>query len=714
MNKTEVWKNASEIYAEISELSPQAALAYVNELQNITQDVRKAVITLISAGSQASAYFHDNISPSFDFGINNQPKYQTGQQLDEYELLEELGQGGMSQVFKAQRVDADVQTFVAIKIFSPRDSNPELLKHFINEQNFLAELSHPFIIKMFHGGMTKEGIAYLVMELVEDAQAIDVFCQKNKSSTKQKIRLIKKCASALAYSHANLIIHRDLKPDNILINAYKQPKVVDFGIAKLINKDISGKKTTIMALTPSYAAPEQINSQNISVKTDIFSLAVVAFDLLLDDNPLPKDRLLKSCANDEEFIDNNLKKLTCDKDLKNILRKALAINPDKRYDNMQSFADDLHNWLQGNPVIATSQSRLYRIRKFITKHSALSASVLTFFVFLIIASILGYKQYQQIKHEATKAAQVKQILLDAYAQTNPDFAKGRSITAKDILDYTAKTLKDKNLDSDTKFELLQTIGIAYGQIGKPQQAADYLSQSLKIKPDDEKSIVHNILYLNMAEKWHELEPLLQSVDVESMQDAKQKTLMYHVMAKIASRQSKFEQAHSYINKAIELDSKHNNKKAVIASKRLMAELYFKQSKPQKAIELLEKILENKQAIDSVSLVLGLQSDLATMYVDIGKYDKAEKQWLEVLQLQKKILGDDHLEIAHSLLQYAGTLRYLGKSKQAKEAIEQAHAINVKNFGTNSMQAASSLNPLAIMSYQTGDFKKAIELMTKTV
>ncbi len=469
-----------------------------------------------------------------------------------------------------------------------------------------------------------------------------------------------------------------------------------------------------MALTPSYAAPEQINSQAITVKTDIFSLAVVAVDILLEKNPLPKDRLLKSCANDEEYIDNNLKKLKVDKDLKNILHKALSFNPNNRYDSMQSFADDLNNWLLGNPVLATSQSTLYHFKKFITKHSALSASVATFVVFLLAASFIGINQYRQIKLEAQKAKQVKQILLNAYSQTNPDYANGKTITAEDILNSTATSIENKPLNDEIKFELLQTIGIAYGQIGKPQVAADYLNKSLQIKPEDEKSLANQIMFLNGAENWQALNPLLSQIKVEHMVNESARAQIYRVIAKTESRQSHFKNAIVNINKAIKLDTKNHNDIGVLFAQRLLAELYFKQSEPQKGIDLLEKILKDKKSIKSTQLVLGLQSDLATLYGDIGQYQKAEKQWQEVLPVKRKILGNNHPELAVSLLQYFGVLRYLGKLPQATDAVTEANEIYVKNFGEFSIQAASSLNSLAIMSYQNGDFGNAIKQMSKAV
>jgi serine/threonine-protein kinase len=713
-NKTKVWKKASEIYAEISELSPQQALAHVYGIENITVDVREAIITLINAGSQASQYYVDNISQGFNFGFNNAQNYSVGQQLDEYELLEEIGHGGMSQVFKAKRINSEQQTQVAIKIFAPKNNSNELLNHFLNEQKILAELSHPNIVKMLHSGKTDDNITYLVMELIEDAQPLDLFCEQNKLSTNKKIKYITQCAQALSYSHANLIIHRDLKPDNILINKDKELKIVDFGIAKLINNDLLGNKTTIMALTPSYAAPEQINSGSISIKTDIFSLAVVALDLLTKENPLPKDRLIKSCANDEHHIDALLKSLKIDKDLKNILNKALEQEPDKRYSSMQSFADDLNNYLTSNPVNATAQSFFYRIQKFAKRRSALFATMVSFLAFMIIGSIVGYKQYQQIKIEAQKANQVKQFMLDAYAQTNPDYAKGSVVTAEDILNSTSNKLSTSQLDNAVKFELLQTIGIAYGQIGQPQKAVDFLGKSLEIEPNNSTSIAYQAQYLSNSENWQALNKILNNTEIETIESNIDKSILYRVLAKTQAKESKFEQAIASLNKAIALNINNLNSKEKLLSQRLMAEFLYLQSKPKQGIKLLENLLKEPKLDKTSSLGMGIRSDLNTLYTDIGELKKAQEGWEILTKQQRQILGDTHPELAKSLMQYSGVSRYQGNINLALKQVQEALAINIKAFGEDSINTAVSLNSLAVIKYQTGDFPKAIEYMYRAV
>lgn len=714
-NKTQVWKQASEVYAEISELSAKQALAHVYGINNITADVKEAIITLINAGSQASQYFQDNITPHFDFGFNSENQFKIGQQLDEYELIGKLGQGGMSQVFQAKRINSDQQTHVAIKIFAPRNNSQELLNHFTNEQRILVDLQHKNIVKMLHGGKTDSDITYLVMELISGALPINKYCIDNKISLRNKIKYIAQCADALSYSHANLIIHRDLKPENILIGDNNELKIVDFGIAKLINNDIYGDKTTIMALTPNFAAPEQINSEKITVKTDIFSLAAVALDLLIKGSPLPKDRLLKSCANDEYHIDMTFKNIIIDKDLKNILQKAISHLPDIRYSSMQNFCDDLNNWLDNKPVNATSQSLYYRIKKFAQRRSALFATMLSFVVFLSIASIVSYVQYRQIKLEAAKAQVVKQFMLDSFKSTNPNSHKGIEISAKDLLEASAQKLSnDTQLDTQIRFELLQTLGLAYGAIGAAEQAVDLLKQSLLIKPEDSQSLSNLAMYLFDIVDAQTHDEFLDSIDIEKLDSNTDKVRVLRVQAKIFARNSDFGNAMKVLNKALDLNRLDKDKTEELFSMRLLAEFYYLQSQPQKGIELLKLSLAQVNNDTPLTLILGMKSDLGTLYNDIGEYNLALTELLQSITQIRNILGNENLELSKVLSQIAGTYRKLGKMDKAQIAANESYQINLEVFGENNINTATSLNMLAVMKYQTGEIAVAITYMQKAI
>jgi serine/threonine-protein kinase len=708
--QTAIWKQAIEIYQHISELSIPEAIKHVDSIHNLSYEIRQAVITLVNSGNQASQYIEKNFSPQLLQQSEQPLKYKSGDSLSEYQLIEELGRGGMSYVFKAKRLDVEQQKFVAIKIFSPKNYSPQLLEHFIAEQSILSELSHSNIVDMLHGGKTEDGTTYLVMELIAEALPINQFCKNKKSSVSQKIAYILQCAKALVYSHANLIIHRDLKPDNILIDKQGRLKLVDFGIAKLINKDISGNKTTIMALTPSYAAPEQINAEKISIKTDIFSLAVVAVELLIGEKFLPDDRLIKSCEKDEQAIETTLKILKIDKDLKNILHQALAQAPNDRYASMQSFADDLDNYLNDLPVAATSQSPFYRLGKFAKRRKALFLTSFTLLLSLILGLGITLWQNQQIKLEAAKARNVKQFMLDTFTQTNPDISKGIEVSAKDLLRvYAQKLDAEAHIDAQIKFELLQTLGIAYGALGDPTRAVDLLKKSLQINPNDSHSQSYLAMYLLDATDSSSLQKYLDGINTETMVSHLDQARILQVRAKVHARESEFDQALLAMNKAIKLIQLDKNPVAEISATRTLAEIYYRQSHLPESIEILEKALKNTNEKTPLTAVISLSNDLAKIYNDTGEYQQAKNIFEQSLVRIRSILGNENPELSKTLIEIAFVYKRLGMIEKANKAANEAYQINLNLYGENSIQFAHAVNLLATMAYQDGDTDKAIDL-----
>ncbi|MCF6300907.1 MAG: serine/threonine protein kinase, partial [Proteobacteria bacterium] len=539
----ELWKQANQIYTDLLHLSVSDAVDALNEIKKINPDVKQIVVSLINSGNLSSLYFKEHVSSKFDVGNRCFNPWKAGQKIGNYELIKEIGEGGMSKVFSGKRINSDVQKLVAIKIFSPNNGALELREHFLAEQKILSGLTHPNIITMHHGETTEKGDSFIVMELVDQAVALDDYVKSKKLSTTEKITMILDVANALAYAHANLIIHRDVKPSNIIVGNDAVLKVVDFGIAKLIEQNVEHDNATIMALTPSYASPEQINAQKITVTTDIFSLAVVCMALITAQSPLPKDRLIKSCQGDEEYLLNSFKKHVFDKDLRNILNQALQQDPVKRYSNMHKFAEDLQAWLNKEPVSATPDSWAYRVNRFAKRRRALFASITTLIFTLTIAVVLLSWQYNKIKIEAQKAQQVKQFMLDSFKVTDPNTSEGIEISAKDLLKVAADKLNDNNkLNPQIKFELYQTLGIAYGQLGFLQKGIDLLNNSLLIKPKDTRSLSFVSQYLFNSGQQHKLKKLLETINEGEFNSEIDRAVIYRVRAKIFAESGHYDQA----------------------------------------------------------------------------------------------------------------------------------------------------------------------------
>lgn len=332
---------------------------------------------------------------------------QVGQRIGVYELLREIGSGGMGQVFLAKRLDDQFEQQVAIKLVHGNLLARELIERFNAERQILAALNHPYIAGLIDGGTTDSGIPYLVMEFV-DGQPIDQYCDEHALSLEARIKLLQKIALAVQAAHQNLVVHRDLKPGNVLVTQDGIPKLLDFGIAKLIVTDASQHShTTVFGrqpLTPDYASPEQLLENRVTTVSDVYSLGVLAFELLVGERPytlaggshtelakafgklnvpsaierldaIKDSQRVKAIAAARGLSVERLRRRLAG-DLDVVLTKAIHRDESRRYESVAMFAEDLGRFIEGQPVAARPDSTAYRIQHFVRRNRlAVGASV---------------------------------------------------------------------------------------------------------------------------------------------------------------------------------------------------------------------------------------------------------------------------------------------------------------------------------------------------
>ncbi len=716
-NSVKVWKEASELFVQIADMPVDDAFSFLDGIPNLDIKVRKAVITLMNAESQSSDFFTEKLVPAFQaLGLNK--IYSVGQLIDNYELIEELGHGGMSQVFKAQRVDVKQQKLVALKIFSPTQRSKELLNHFINEQKLLSQLSHPNIVDMLHGGTTPEDVAYLTMALVENAMPLDEYCQSQAVSVRQSIEFIIVCANALAYLHANLIIHRDLKPDNILVDQNGIVKIVDFGIAKLINNDLTGNKTTLIALTPGYAAPEQIKGENISVKADIFSLAAIALDLISDKEPLPKKRLINACAKDEQYIENLMKSLTIDKDLKNILLMALQQNPENRYQTMNKFSEDLQAWLDNKPVSATGDSLYYRITKFIKRRKAVSASLATLMITLLFAVFAISWQYQQTLAEKHKAVEIKDFMLNLFSSADPEKTTQGKLSALDLLQMAAKQIQYKQFnDYQVKHELLTNIGTSFLNLGAELKGEQTLLEVVKDDPNNISALLRLAQYYVASSQEKKIEKTLKKLTL--LLDSQSRASVEYYQLELL-RAIQFSQQ-GLNNKAIKMVQSAQqgfyhlgHQHGVLQSARVLTGIYEKLGQVQKAIDVCRDTITSVQASISVATpdLLRLRVRLAVLKSMLGQFDNIIASMDDIIEKIELNLGERHPLMITTLVEKANIYTYLEENDKALETANKAYAIAIDAYGETSKLAQHALYLVTLSEVFLQQHEKALNNFEK--
>jgi len=348
-----------------------------------------------------------------------------GDSFGPYRILRRIGAGGMSLVYEALRDDDQFHKRVALKFVRPGIGGPELAEQFRKERQILAQLEHPNIARLLDGGAAADGAPYLVMEFV-DGTPIDRFAQENRLSRAERLRLFIQVCEAVQYAHRNLVVHRDLKPANILVSPDGVPKLLDFGIARLLTQEPAGN--TIAAMTPEYASPEQMLGRAISTSTDVYSLGVLLCVLLTGRLPYPAGaagpaRLVKAICEEDPVWEHDG---PIQGDLDCILRKALAKDPDHRYLSVEQLAADVRCFLECRPIQARPASLSYRAARFLARNKAITA-VGAALVSSVVAGLAGFywqahRADQQRRIAERRFDEARRLIYTVIHQIQPELA----------------------------------------------------------------------------------------------------------------------------------------------------------------------------------------------------------------------------------------------------------------------------------------------------
>ncbi len=714
----EQWKLADKAYAKLIDLTVAEALNKLHAMRDLDDTVKSKVMTLISNGNQSSQILNQHFSAGFGLSKRAEDVFQIGDEVGGYELLQQIGAGGMAKVYLAKKKDAQSQKPAAIKIFNHSSLSEVMLDRFAVEQEILSSLSHPHIVNMFHSGRTVQDVPFIVMELIEGATDIDEYARSNSTPLRQKIKWVLEAAMAIAYAHNNMIIHRDIKPSNLLIDENKQLKVVDFGIAKLMSKVKASHKTTIMALTPTYASPEQINAGQISVATDVFSLAAVCLTLVSDQEPLPSDRLLKSCSGDEAHIWQVLKSHVDDKDLRNILNKALHQDPLKRYHNMDTFAEDLSAWLSNKPVSATGNSLFYQVKKFAKRRVALFTTLMTSLATLIFMLFVLSWQYQATIKEKQRAIEIKNFMLDLFASADPEKNSDGKLKAVDLLNIASMQVKNRYEENpEIKAEILTSIGSAFISLGSVYDGEQLLLNSLAFDPNNintQLELVDHYIASSQMEKStaiiNQLETLNLSADGLDQLNLDLLKAWSHlikgelsdaiVLARATQKQ--------YV--------KLNHIQGMVRSTEILSSALLSIDKPQEAIKTISNVtnkIQNTQISDSLGYIK-LKKLLSVVYRNTDDLDQSLTQINETINYIEKHLGLNHPLYITSAIEKARTYRDLKKYTKALESAQKAYDVATQMYGEESKLTQHAIYGQVSIHRAKGDMVQAIGLMKQVV
>lgn len=434
-----------------------------------------------------------------------------GHRVGPYRVQKLLGRGGMGAVFLAVRDDDQFRKSVALKLLRFDAEDPALVARFRNERQILAALDHPNIAALYDGGTTEKGLPYIVMEYVA-GETVTQYCQSRKLSIADRLRIFCKICDAVQYAHQKLIVHRDLKPGNILVTQEGVPKLLDFGIAKiLLAPELLGDpalrtQTGHFAMTPDYASPEQIRGEAVSTLTDVYSLGAVLYEVLTGERPHrlpsydPKVLLSEICESDPK-MPSTVGGAALKGDLDNIVLKAMHRDPARRYRSAEQLAEDLQRHLQNRPVLARPDTIGYRVSRFAARNrwgiaagAAIAISLAAGTAVALSQASVARQRFQQVRTLAGRFIE----LHDDVARL-PGSTKVREKMVATALDYLDNLSRAAGRDA----ELLHEIGDAYEKVaaaqGAPGQpnlgrADDALASFRKSMEFDRRAVALNPAY----------------------------------------------------------------------------------------------------------------------------------------------------------------------------------------------------------------------------
>ena len=709
MTPNDLWQQVERAFKDLADLDSDAVDRY---LENLDPVCAREVRELLEAEEKAEQLLEETIAKNVAAWASGEE--ELGRKFGPYRLADEIGHGGMSSVYLAFREDDHYRQTVAVKLIRKGMDTPEIRSRFRRERQILANLNHEHIAQVFDGGTTPEGLPYIVMEYIE-GQTVDQFCNENALSMHHRIQIFQKICGAVHYAHQQLVIHRDLKPGNVLMTKNGVPKLLDFGIAKLLEpgSEYEESESTLWGqrpMTPGYASPEQISGQAVTTASDTYSLGVLLYHLLtghrpfgpsqkrfkpmvdriLHDEPTKPSELLmqepsnqhSQRMNDGLSREQRARKLKGDLDA--IVIKTLRKEPENRYASPAELSADLDRYLKGHPVNARHGNTAYYWAKFIKRHwmgtSAVSAILLSVF------AALGVFWWQKRKatEERTRAELISGMLTDLFESADSLAKNADAITGKELLDQgTARLANEHALDARTRAEFLKKLGGLYESMGLYEEADQRYGEVL--------------------------------VHLGQVRGGKKAELgeMHHAKGRVLAAKGDYQEALAQIQKALtirknlygdiheDIAASYNNLALVYHD---LGRLREAENMYRHALDLDIQIYGENHLWTSITM-----SNLVLLWFDQGKYQEAETLAESVITIQKARADPYDKHYAVSLQQFGMVLHALGRFQEAETIIQEALDVGEKMFGEKHPDQARIKKVLATILRDMGSTRNVEQL-----
>ncbi len=741
----ERWKRIDELFAAALDVAPAEREAFVRRAGDGDEELCREVLELLESEAAAEEAIGDSVDTfaapllaelDADSFAGDDAALAPGVRVGPYRIVHEIGRGGMGAVYLAERADEEFDRRVALKVVKRGMDTDEVLRRFRHERQILASLEHPNIARLLDGGATTDGRPYLVMEYIE-GEPIDAYCDRRRLGIRERLELFRVVCDAVQHAHQRLVVHRDIKPSNILVTDAGEPKLLDFGIAKLLDDSAPDAtprtRTGVRMLTPEYASPEQVRGAPVTTASDVYALGVVLYRLLSGRRPYQVRGL--SVAETERAVDQEpplpsvaavrkaeagaaetdartdaspadiarsrgttpaALRRTLRSDLDAITLKALATDPQRRYGSPTLLADDIGRYLAGLPVTARVPGTAYVVSRFIRRHRAGVAAAAAFVLLLAgSAAALGVAQARtaralaQAEQERATAEEVASFLQSMFSAANP-LAVSRerldTLRVRALLDRGAERIREELTGRPAVHaRMLRVIGRTYRELGDYAAAEPLLAEALdraraSEQPREVAEALTDLGQLYLARgRPSDAEPFLREA-----------LLMRQEAAPVPR-----EVAAAFANLAASLQDQRRMDEA--------APLY------DSAIA----ILRTASALDSASLADVLNGRMVLAY-RTGDLETAARLGREILDINRALLGPDHPRVARETNNLAQVLQRMGRPDEAEPLYREALRVLEATVGPEHPYTALGMSNLAATLNKLDRVDEADSLFRATI